>query len=249
METVLFREHKASFGPYLRALRAGRGLSLRDAASKLDVTFAKLQKMETGGRFRIESPAIFDAMAALFERPVAEVIAAAGVRFDVPALTAPGDDHEIWLYRRGGGWSRIPDFTWNEDAASHDLDDEMAAAGYDPCTLTYGREYGLMVEVHRRGGGETRPPYDYFVWVSVGSNSEPVAVPTLPDLIALLGELKPLAEPQFAGIASAPAGWTAGGKPVAAFGLTRDGGALPLVPGSRSDDTGLVVEFEAVRWR
>ena len=92
METVLFREHKASFGPYLRALRVGRGLSLRDAATELGVSLAKLQKMETGGRFRIESPAIFDSMAALFERPVAEVLAAAGVRFDVPRSAAAEPD-------------------------------------------------------------------------------------------------------------------------------------------------------------
>jgi transcriptional regulator with XRE-family HTH domain len=246
METVLFREHKASFGAYLRALRVGRGLSLRDAASKLDVSFAKLQKMETGGRFRIESPAIFDAMAALFERPVAEVLAAAGVRFDVPALTAPGTGREIWLYRRGGGWSRIPDFTWKEDATSHDLDDEMAAAGYDPCTLTYGREYGLMVEVHRGRHGTTRPPYDYFVWVNVGGTCEPVAVPTLPDLIALLGELKPLADPQYIGIAPAT-GWTAGGKAVGAFVLSPDGGVTPMVAATRSEDSGLVEEFGGLR--
>lgn len=246
METVLFREHKASFGPYLRALRLGRGLSLRDAATKLDVTFAKLQKMETGGRFRIESPAIFDAMAALFERPVAEVLAAAGVRFDAPTLAAPVTGREIWLYRRGSGWSRTPHFTWKEGAASHDLDDEMAAAGYDPCTLTYGREYGLMIEVHRSGHRETRPPYDYFVWVSVGSSSEPVAVPTLPDLIALLGELKPLADPQYIGIAPA-AGWTAGGKAVGAFVLSPDGGVTPMVAATSTEDSGLVEEFGGLR--
>ena len=246
METVLFREHKASFGPYIRALRVGRGLSLRDAATKLDVSFAKLQKMETGGRFRIESPVIFDAMAALFERPVAEVLAAAGVRFDMRAPAASGTGREIWLYRRDGGWSRIPDFTWDEAAKSHDLDDEMAAAGYDPCTLTYGREYGLMVEVHRRGHGPTRPPYDYFVWVSVGSNSEPVAVPTLPDLVALLGELKPLADPQYIGIAPAT-GWTAGGRAVGAFVLSPDGGVTPMVAASRTEDSGLVEEFGGLR--
>ena len=91
--------------------------------------------------------------------------------------------------------------------------------------------------------------YEFFVWVNIGDNCHSIVVPRLPDLIALLNELKPLAEPQLAGITAAPSGWTAGGKPVAAFGLTHDGGALPLVAASKSDDTGLVVEIDAVRWR
>ena len=84
MSPVLFREHKATFGPYLRELRVGRGVSLRDAAGRLGVSFAKLQKMETGGRFRIDSAAIFEAVAGLFERPLAEVLASAGVSFGAP---------------------------------------------------------------------------------------------------------------------------------------------------------------------
>lgn len=89
MSAVLFREHQTTFGPYLRELRVGRGLSLRDAAGRLGITFAKLQKMEKGGRFRIVSPALFDALADLYARPVAEVLAKAGLRFDLPTPSRP----------------------------------------------------------------------------------------------------------------------------------------------------------------
>ncbi|MDP2317161.1 MAG: helix-turn-helix transcriptional regulator [Pseudomonadota bacterium] len=95
MSPVLFREHKATFGPYLRELRVGRGISLRDAATRLGISFAKLQKMETGGRFRIVSAAIFEAVAALFERPLEEVLARAGVRFDAPS--AQPDQHAVCI--------------------------------------------------------------------------------------------------------------------------------------------------------
>ena len=49
MTPVLLREHKESFGPYLRGLREARALTLRVASARLGITFAKLQKMETGG--------------------------------------------------------------------------------------------------------------------------------------------------------------------------------------------------------
>lgn len=62
MSPVLFREHKATFGPYLRELRVARGVSLRDAARRLGITFTKLQKMETGGRFRIASAGMFERL-------------------------------------------------------------------------------------------------------------------------------------------------------------------------------------------
>jgi hypothetical protein len=60
------RRHNATFGPYLRALRVGAGLSLRDASARLGISFAKLQKMETGGRFRIRSLDLLDNVADLF---------------------------------------------------------------------------------------------------------------------------------------------------------------------------------------
>jgi transcriptional regulator with XRE-family HTH domain len=69
---TLIRAHKASFGPYLRSLRLQRGLSLRDAAGQIGITFAKLQKMETGGRFRLDG------------LPRAEVLHEAGIQVVMP---------------------------------------------------------------------------------------------------------------------------------------------------------------------
>jgi transcriptional regulator with XRE-family HTH domain len=188
----MFREHRASFGPYLRGLRAARGLSLRDASSRLGITFAKLQKMETGGRFRIDSVALFGAVAALFERPMAEVLAAAGVRLDAPAENA--DDDTVWRYQRGGLWTRVADFVWNIPDIDHAHHDDMTAAGYGQADLVYGYDGGITVEVHRATAGPNRANYEYFVWVNIGESAESVVVPRLPDLLALLNELKPLTD-------------------------------------------------------
>ncbi|MCB9694329.1 MAG: helix-turn-helix domain-containing protein [Alphaproteobacteria bacterium] len=79
-EVAFYREHNAEFGPYLRSLREDRGLSLRDAAEQLGLTFAKLQKMETGGRFRIDSLNLLGDIADLYVRPRTEVLEAAGIR-------------------------------------------------------------------------------------------------------------------------------------------------------------------------
>jgi transcriptional regulator with XRE-family HTH domain len=79
-EVAFYREHNTTFGPYLRKLRDQRGLSLRDAADQVGLTFAKLQKMETGGRFRIDSLSLFGAIADLYGRPRNEVLEAAGIK-------------------------------------------------------------------------------------------------------------------------------------------------------------------------
>lgn len=92
-EVAFYREHNPGFGPYLRKLREERGLSLRDAADQLGITFAKLQKMETGGRFRIDSLALLADIADVYVRPREEVLEAAGIRVLQPAaVTDEFDD-------------------------------------------------------------------------------------------------------------------------------------------------------------
>jgi transcriptional regulator with XRE-family HTH domain len=93
-EVAFYREHNPGFGAYLRKLRDERGLSLRDAADQLGMTFSKLQKMETGGRFRIESLALFGDIAELYRRPRAEVLAAAGIRVLDPESAGDGLDDD-----------------------------------------------------------------------------------------------------------------------------------------------------------
>lgn len=141
---------------------------------------------------------------------------------------------EIWLYRRGGDWSRIPDFRASRDG---ELDsDTMRTAGYDQQELHYGSEDSFMVEVHARSGHGKRPPYDYFVWVSIGSHCEPVALPTLPDLLSLLADLAPLSRPRVTAAIPAAGGWVAGGLPVAAFAMDYEGNISPMVePPPRHD--------------
>lgn len=94
-----FREHNSNFGAYLRDLRETRGLSLRDAAAQLHISFAKLQKMETGGRFRIERFNIFADIADLYVRPRAEVLEAAGIRLLGPHMMLDQLDEETEFAR------------------------------------------------------------------------------------------------------------------------------------------------------
>lgn len=243
MNVALFREHRATFGPYLRALRVGMDLSLRGAAGRLGITFAKLQKMETGGRFRIESDAMFDRLAEVYGRPFEEVLERAGVRFGMEPRAQAMPDPGMWAYTASTGWSRIVDILAEYDPMNKgDVDASMTAAGYGPRALEFGREYGLLVEVHPSTAGAKHAVYDYFVWVNVGERCEAVACRTLPDLLALLRELKPLVDPPYIGIAPG-VGWRAGGKAVAAFGLRPDGSVLPLVPVRDPNDCGLEAEF------
>ena len=93
-EVAFYREHNASFGPYLRDLRDRHGLSLRDASDQLGLTFAKLQKMETGGRFRIDSLSLFGAIADLYGRPRNEVLEAAGIKVLAPEQVSSDLDDE-----------------------------------------------------------------------------------------------------------------------------------------------------------
>ena len=98
-EVAFYREHNASFGPYLRQLRLDRGLSLRDASDQLGLTFAKLQKMETGGRFRIDSLSLFGAIADLYGRPRHEVLEAAGIKVLEPEELADDLDDDAVFAR------------------------------------------------------------------------------------------------------------------------------------------------------
>lgn len=76
---VFARRHPTTFGPYMRSVRQARGLSLRDAADQLGVTFTKLQKMETGGRFRLPDLTFLFDLADLYCLPRTEVLREAGI--------------------------------------------------------------------------------------------------------------------------------------------------------------------------
>jgi len=88
---IYFREHKPTFGPYLRRLREERDLGLRGAAAQLGLSFAKLQKMETGGRFRLPGLHVLATIADFYGRPHAEVLHEAGVGVLRPEDIESGD--------------------------------------------------------------------------------------------------------------------------------------------------------------
>ena len=230
MSPVLLREHKDSFGPYLRAHREARGLSLRAASESLGITFAKLQKMETCGRFRIDSTALFDAIATLYGRPVDEVLAAAGVFTAPPRPPVPANER-VWSFTRGLGWLRSMTFEVQPDGPPEDpLEHPITTMGYGetPC-MRFGSEDGVNFSVHSGGSGPNCKRYEYLVWLNLGGIGFPVAVPSEPDVLALIAKLKPLADPYYTTIIPAPGGWSCDGKRVAAFALTAEGRTVAMV--------------------
>ncbi len=230
MSPALLREHKATFGPYLRGLRQGRALSLREASARLGITFAKLQKMETGGRFRIDSTALFETIAALYERPVDEVLAAAGVFAPLPRPPVPAHER-VWSFTRTAGWVRSSTFELQPAGPPEDpLEHPISTMGYNECPcMRFGSEDAVNFSVHQGGFGPNGTRYEYLVWLNLGATGFPVAVPSEPDLLALLAKLKPLADPFYTTIIPAPGGWICGGKRVAAFALTAEGRTVAMV--------------------
>lgn len=64
---------------------------MRDAASLLCVPFSKLQKMETGGRFRLAGLDLNLALADLYGRPQAELLHEIGIGMLPPDVVETGD--------------------------------------------------------------------------------------------------------------------------------------------------------------
>jgi transcriptional regulator with XRE-family HTH domain len=103
------------FGTFLRQRREARGMTLREAADELGITYTRLQKMETGGRYRAPSLSLLTRIAILYLLESSELFKAAGLDFSIPtpetleadidrdfeAITlhpdlAPVDFDEIW---------------------------------------------------------------------------------------------------------------------------------------------------------
>ena len=75
---------QADFGPWLREQRERRGLSIRALAAETGLSFAKLQRLESGGRQRAPSSEMILGLAIFYGQPVEEVLERAGFRVDVP---------------------------------------------------------------------------------------------------------------------------------------------------------------------
>lgn len=152
----------------------------------------------------------------------------------------------MWKFTAREGWSEVEDFLANEEAGG-DGAKEYELAGYGLDALAYGDPGSFMVSVRTARPGMA-VPYRYVADVEVGeSECNEVAIPTLPDLIAFLREVSPLAQLRFTGLASAAPGWRVGGKDVAAFALSPDGSVTPLVPAEASTESGLHPGYGPIR--
>lgn len=68
------------FGPYLAGLRKERGLSLRDAALLIGISFGYLRKLESAERIPRPSILMLQQVAGAYNVPSAEVFHAAGIQ-------------------------------------------------------------------------------------------------------------------------------------------------------------------------
>lgn len=75
---------RASFGPYLRALRDAARLSLRAASEQIGVSFSYLAKLETGERSSPPTLKVLQRIARAYGRDLREIMHEAGFRFETP---------------------------------------------------------------------------------------------------------------------------------------------------------------------
>jgi transcriptional regulator with XRE-family HTH domain len=76
--SVLEVAHAEDLGEKLREWRTAKKLSLREAASELDVAYSILQKLETGGRAKTPDVDFLQRVALVYGVPTGEVFRAAG---------------------------------------------------------------------------------------------------------------------------------------------------------------------------
>lgn len=72
------------FGAFLRRERESRRMTLREAADELGLTYTRLQKMETGGRYRPPSLSLLKKMANLYMMQSQDLFREAGFDFSMP---------------------------------------------------------------------------------------------------------------------------------------------------------------------
>lgn len=88
---VLVWRRAQEFGGYLRGLRKAQGLTLRVASESVSLSFTRLQKLETNGRVKQPPLDLLRQLASLYNRPVAEMFAKAGL--SVRGVVE--DDHDV----------------------------------------------------------------------------------------------------------------------------------------------------------
>ena len=83
-DAAFYWRYKPEFGTWLRQAREARGLTLRAAATELEFSFTKLQKLEVSGRNKAPSLSLLQRFATLYGRQLGEVLEAAGVEVALP---------------------------------------------------------------------------------------------------------------------------------------------------------------------
>ena len=76
-------KQRHSFGAYLRGGREELGLSLRNAAGLMDLSYSYISKIETGAREGPPSLKVLQRFADLYLRDIREILHEAGLRPDV----------------------------------------------------------------------------------------------------------------------------------------------------------------------
>jgi len=141
-ESFFYWTHRPEFGPWLRACREEAGINLKDAAKAFELSFGKLQMMETGKRTKAPSYELLQAIARLYERTLGEVMEQAGVKMVRPSrhlLQSRLDKTFEQLVTHG---ELMPDRMTSETMDC-----------YSPLQKRQWIEFALKLEAHVRSGG------------------------------------------------------------------------------------------------
>lgn len=86
---------RPEFTAYLRECRERLNLSLREAAEQVGISFTRLQKMETGGRYKPPNLALLSKLAVLYRVTTAELLREAGFELAAPDAVKQDLDFEL----------------------------------------------------------------------------------------------------------------------------------------------------------
>ena len=135
--------YRPDFGHWARELRKVANLTLREAASALDISFTKLQKLEVGGRAKAPSMVLLGRIATLYGRDLDLVLLRAGFKTAVP------DDLRD-VVRCDDAFSTLVLHPALRPACM----DERWLEAFSPMQKAQWLDFTRRFEAHLRGGGE-----------------------------------------------------------------------------------------------
>ena len=84
----------SDFGDYLRSLREGQKMSLREAAAKTGVSVSYITQIENGRR-KAPGPEVLKKLAPAYNVPVRDLLKAAGYLDDIKEIKPVSDEEEV----------------------------------------------------------------------------------------------------------------------------------------------------------